>query len=184
LEIGVNTPAQPGFNWPNIKAEVKHGVDPEENTEATFKVTSDEFFKSIINQKYDFIFVDGLHTFQQCYRDIHNSLMYLNEGGTIMAHDTLPASEIAQRPDRVSDHWNGDVWKSIVKLRLVHNDIKVHTVDTDEGCTIIQKGEQNPLKLKDGINENYVYTYDAYLHNRKHMLNVISVDDFKKLYLE
>ena len=45
LEIGVNTPSQPGYNWIGVKAQSKTGVDP--NVDTTFKMTSDEFFQKI-----------------------------------------------------------------------------------------------------------------------------------------
>ena len=95
LEIGVNTPSQPGYNWIGVKIPVKHGVDP--NVETTFKMTSDEFFKNHIAQKYDIIFIDGLHLFEQVYKDIINSLLYLNDNGTIVVHDCNPLEEITQR---------------------------------------------------------------------------------------
>ena len=68
LEIGVNTPAQPGYSHDSIHVEIKHGVDP--NVETTYKMESDDFFKNHISQKYDIIFVDGLHLFEQAHRDI------------------------------------------------------------------------------------------------------------------
>ena len=181
LEIGVNNSNQPGYNWPKIEIELKHGVDPEVDT--TFKMTSDEFFKNHISQKYDFIFVDGLHIFDQCYRDIINSLNYLNENGTIMAHDTNPVSEITQRPIRESENWHGDVWKAIVKLRINRNDLEIYTVDTDEGCSLIRKGDQNCLKLKDNIKEEDVYEYNVFHQHKIKMINLISVSEFKEKYL-
>lgn len=181
LEIGVNTPAQPGYNWPQIKVDLKHGVDPEVDT--TFKMTSDEFFEKHVPQKYDFIFVDGLHIFDQCYRDIINSLNFLNENGTIMAHDTNPVSEIAQRAIRASPNWNGDVWKAIVKLRINRSDLQIHTVDTDEGCSLIRKGNQTPLKLKESTKEEDVYEYEIFRHNKVKMINLITIEEFKKIYL-
>jgi predicted O-methyltransferase YrrM len=134
LEIGVNTPNQPGYNWVGVSCETKHGVDPNVNT--TYCMTSDEFFSNHISQKYDIVFVDGLHLFEQAYRDIENSLSNLNENGIIVVHDCNPTSEITQRRERVSDAWHGDVWKAILKLRLEKKDINIHTVDTDEGCAI------------------------------------------------
>ena len=68
LEIGVNTPNQPGYNWIGVNCEIKHGVDP--NVDTTYRVTSDEFFEKHIKQKYDIIFIDGLHLFEQVYKDI------------------------------------------------------------------------------------------------------------------
>lgn len=181
LEIGVNTPAQPGYNWVNVKIDLKHGVDPEVDT--TYKMTSDEFFEKHISQKYDFIFVDGLHIFDQCYRDIINSLNYLNDNGTIMAHDTNPLSEITQRPERVTDIWHGDVWKAVVKLRLVNENVEIYTIDTDEGCSIIKKGKQELLKLKDDIKEEDMYHYEVLDAHRKKLLNLITTEEFVKKYL-
>lgn len=181
LEIGVNTPAQPGYNWPQIKVDLKHGVDPEVDT--TFKMTSDEFFEKHISQKYDFIFVDGLHVFEQCYRDIINALNHLNDNGTIMAHDTNPSSEISQRPIRESDSWNGDVWKAILKLRLENENVEIVTVDTDEGCSLIRRGKQKILNPKADVNSEDLYNYEVFQHNRRKILNMISVSDFKEKFL-
>src|SRR6266542_1178180 len=97
LEIGVNTPAQPGWSHDSIVVATKHGVDPNPKAKATFPVESDEFFASHIKQKYDIVFVDGLHIFEQAYRDIVNSLKWLNPGGIIVVHDCNPVKEITQR---------------------------------------------------------------------------------------
>lgn len=176
LEIGVNTPAQPGYNWDSIEIETKHGVDPAVDT--TFKVPSDEFFAKHVKQKYDIIFIDGLHIFEQVYRDIVNSLKWLNENGTIVVHDCNPTKEITQRPERASDVWHGDVWKSILKLRMEEPNITIYTVNTDEGCAVIQKGKQELFKL---VNKNIdPYTYHFFNNNRKDILNLISVNEFKK----
>lgn len=173
LEIGVNTPAQPGYSHNSIKVKLKHGVDP--NVDTTFKMESDIFFNTYINQKYDIIFVDGLHLYEQAYRDIINSLNYLNEGGTIVVHDCNPIREITQRRERASNAWHGDVWKAILKLRIENPNIILYTIDADEGCTIIQKGKQELFQTKE-IN---IYTWDFFNKNRKNILNLISVRQFR-----
>jgi hypothetical protein len=179
LEIGVNTPAQPGYNWVGVKVDTKHGVDP--NVDTTYRMESDEFFENHINQKYDIVFVDGLHIFEQVYKDIINSLENLNEGGIIVAHDCNPTEEITQRRVRANPGaWHGDVWKAIVKLRLENPELDVCTVDTDEGCGIIKKGSQELLKVDEGVN---TYEYSFLENNRKDVLNLISVDEFKQKYL-
>jgi hypothetical protein len=178
LEIGVNTPAQPGYNWSGINIETKHGVDP--NVDTTYRMESDEFFKNHIKQKYDIVFVDGLHIFEQAYRDIVNSLENLNEGGVIVVHDCNPVTEITQRRERASDAWHGDVWKSIVKLRIEEPNLEIYTVNTDEGCGIIKKGSQELLTVNEGIN---IYDYDFLEKNREKALNLISVDEFKDKFL-
>lgn len=175
LEIGVNTPAQPGYNWSGINAKLKHGVDP--NVETTFSVTSDYFFENIASIKYDIIFVDGLHIFEQSYKDIINGLQFLNDGGTIVVHDCNPINEITQRRERASDVWHGDVWKAILKLRTERSDLNIKTVDTDEGCAVIQMGKSSILNMEP------IFEYQFLEKNRKEILNLISVDEFIKLYL-
>lgn len=177
LEIGVNTPSQPGYNWVGVNVNVKHGVDP--NVDTTYRMTSDEFFKSHISQKYDIIFVDGLHIFEQVYRDIINSLNYLSPNGTIIVHDCNPVTEITQRRERASDAWHGDVWKAIVKLRMEEIRLTIHTVDTDEGCSIIRRGSQILLPVYS--NED-PYDYSFLERRRIQALNLISVEEFKKIY--
>ena len=178
LEIGVNTPAQPGYNWVGIKVPIKHGVDP--NVDTTYKMTSDEFFEKYITQKYDIIFIDGLHIFEQVYRDIINSLNNLNDNGIIVVHDCNPITEITQRRIRASDAWHGDVWKSIVKLRIENPEIDICTVNTDEGCGIIKKGKQELLVIDKNVD---VYDYKFLEENRKTALNLISVEKFKEKFL-
>jgi hypothetical protein len=179
LEIGVNTPEQPGYNWSGVEVELKHGVDPNVNT--TFRVTSDEFFEKYIKQKYDIVFVDGLHLFEQVYKDIINSLDNLNENGTIVVHDTNPIEEITQRRERASDAWHGDVWKAILKLRLENPNVEIDTVETDEGCTIIRKGNQTLLKpLHADID---FYQFNVLNVHRKKILNLISPEEFTAKYL-
>ena len=178
LEIGVNTPSQPGYNWVGVKIDIKHGVDP--NVDTTYRMTSDDFFENYITQKYDIIFIDGLHIFEQVYRDIINSLNNLNEGGIIVVHDCNPVTEITQRRVRASDAWHGDVWKAIVKLRIENSDLDICTVNTDEGCGIIKKGKQDLLFVNDNVN---VYDYSFLEENRKIALNLINVDEFIKKYL-
>lgn len=174
LEIGVNTPAQPGYSHEGIHVQTKHGVDP--NVDTTFRMTSDDFFATH-NTTYDIVFVDGLHTFEQAYRDIVNALNRLNGGGTIVVHDCNPTKEITQRPVRASSVWHGDVWKAILKLRMERADIEIYTVDTDEGCAIIRKGPQT--LYAPSPNDKELYTYNYFNIHRKEILNLISVETFR-----
>ncbi len=168
LEIGIGS----GLNFKNIRCSVKRGVDPSVKT--NFNMTSDEFFSSNKN-KYDIVFIDGLHIFEQVYKDILNALNILNENGTIIVHDCNPNQEWTQLRQSNDVMWHGDVWKAILKLRLSNQYIKLFTIDTDQGCCIITKGEQELLPNK---YENY--TYNFFEKNKKQILNLITIDDFLK----
>ena len=58
-------------------------------------MTSDEFFEQN-KEKFDIVFIDGLHHSEQVYKDILNSLNILNEDGTIICHDMNPTEEFRQ----------------------------------------------------------------------------------------
>ena len=173
LEIGVDT----GFNRRFCQYETYIGVDPNAATPATHHVTSDEFFRKN-KETFDIIFVDGLHEAEQVYKDIKNSLKVLNEGGTIVCHDMSPIQEIHQRVPRVTQIWNGDCWKAFLQLRTEHNDLTMRTVNTDWGCGIIQRGKQTKLKVVEPV------TYENLEINRNKWLNLITVEEFKDIYLK
>lgn len=182
LEIGVAD----GVNIERVTAKYKHGVDPGQEKYyskfselVTHKTTSDNFFAEIKDKNifYDFIFIDGLHHSDQVDKDIYNSLNHLSPEGIIMLHDANPSSFEAQLVPRIQIEWNGDVWKSIVKLRCNNPNVEVFTVDTDYGCAILRKGSQklyNKVPLAAALNWNY------FVPNRKELLNLISVEEFIK----
>lgn len=176
LEIGVNTPRQPDWNWPNVKISLKHGVDPNPKVHATFPVTSDEFFAKHAKMKYDIIFIDGLHLWEQAYKDMTNAIKFLEEGGTIVVHDCKPPSERSQSREHVKGEWSGDVWRAFMKLRMENPDIAMSTVDFNYGCGIIQKGRQELYKAD--VDPTTV-PYSYFKQNEKEILNLISLQEFK-----
>jgi tRNA G37 N-methylase Trm5 len=161
LEIGVQDPNS-CFNKINCKDKVS--VDPEPRGECSFIGTSDQFFFQN-NKKFDLIFIDGLHYSEQVVKDVLNSLKFLNEGGTIMCHDTLPTTEKMQWRYNHGEEWTGDVWKAIVALRTMNLNIVVKTINTDYGCTLIQEGKAEPL---------YVYApeWEDFLRNKEQWMNI------------
>ena len=48
-----------------------------------------DFFKNN-SQKFDFIFLDGLHDAYMVYQEIPAALKHLNDGGFILLHDYFP----------------------------------------------------------------------------------------------
>lgn len=141
LEIGCDNDRV----FSKIRVPFKIGVDPVSG--GNYRDTSDNFFK--INKKtFDIIFIDGLHEYDQVLRDITNSIKFLNNGGIILIHDTLPSSVHQQATLRYKKIWNGDVWKSIVNLRN-RKDIDVVTCRIDHGVSLVQKkSNENFLNLK------------------------------------
>jgi len=115
-------------------------------------LTSDVFFKNN-KDKFDCIFIDGLHTYDQCKKDVFNSLRFLNKDGIILIHDCLPTSFLKQTEVRLTGDWYGTVWKSMVELRTMDN-IETYTINCDCGIGVVQKKKStNRLILDKKINK-------------------------------
>jgi len=171
LEIGCDKDQ----SFSKIKISHKVGVDPISG--GTIRKTSDEFFKSN-KEKFDIIFIDGLHHYEQVIVDINNALSVLNDNGHILVHDCLPRTIAHQAIPRYRGSWNGDVWKSIVELRTKKY-LDVFTCEIDFGVGIIQKKiNSNLLKFK--IDNFKNLKFKDYYHRNKEFMNVISYSEALK----
>jgi SAM-dependent methyltransferase len=174
LEIGV----QRGQCGSKIKAaSEKWGVDPAPAWQARakysrfFTATSDDFFASLgSEEKFDVIFIDGLHHAEQTLRDTEHALEHLAPGGTIVLHDCNPLNELAQRVPREVGIWNGDCWKAMVQLRQ-RADVQAFTIATDHGLGIVRPGT-NPTPLR-GVPG--ALTYADLERDRQRLLGLIDV---------
>lgn len=175
LEIGTQNP---NSNFNKINCSNKISVEPfPEFDGIDFIGTSDEYFSQLgENEKFDLIFIDGLHHYEEVLKDVENSLKHLNENGSILCHDCLPTTEKMQIRDDHGGEWTGDVWKAMFLL-MSHDDLDVKIINTDYGCGLIRKGNQ----LKKEVDENNL-NYTFYSKNKNQILNIISVDKFNGMY--
>jgi len=129
-------------------------------------------------EKFDIIFIDGLHTEEQVLKDLHHAFACLATNGMIILHDCMPPDAWHQRnfsEYKEGENWNGDVWK--VALRTFNNsEHKCTLLDLDWGCGIIDTaGSQQPaLRLLPEVLEydlHYTWLIDycsniaAYIRN-------------------
>ena len=172
LEIGCNDDEL----FSRIKTKNKIGIDPVIG--GNMKITSDDFFMQN-KLKFDCVFIDGLHIYDQVKRDIVNSSKFLNDNGFILVHDCLPRSISSQAVPRYKLTWNGDVWKAIVDLRRDQN-LEIFTCLADEGISIIQnKKNSNILKIDKKISE---IKFKDFYYNHQEYMRIISFDQFKEKY--
>ena len=154
LEIGLEY----GSTFHAVNANVKFGVDPEPRTriskgrkDKVFIEDSDTFFSKNLG-KFDLIFLDGLHTFDQTYRDLRNSFLACANNGVIVVDDTVPSDTFSAIPDALEAYrlreesgivntgaWHGDVFKIPLLLsQLKFKDIKYATlIDLGNPKTVI-----------------------------------------------
>ncbi|MCP9837862.1 class I SAM-dependent methyltransferase [Cyanobium sp. N.Huapi 1H5] len=158
LEIGVET----GFTFFAVSAAFKTAVDPEflfdvpaakaENSNSEFhQITSDEFFATRHSEEnFDLVFLDGLHTWDQTYRDFCNTLLVTGSNSVIVLDDIFPSDVFSCNRDQVegmmmrqfmtgdaSNAWHGDTYKIIPLIQTFHPTLSY--------CTIISDG--NPQSL-------------------------------------
>lgn len=173
LEIGLDD----SKNFNLIRIPNKFSVDPcigeYSHAKPTHKMTSDEFFKNN-KDKFDIIFIDGLHESNQVYKDIINSLKVLNYNGSIICHDMNPFEEGQQVIPRQQKVWTGDCWKAWVKVKSEFDDLLMYVIDTDWGVGVIQnKLGEGKIEVDEDLN------FNNFMKNKNHWLNLITVMDFK-----
>lgn len=199
LEIGTDY----GSSFFSIQAKRKIAVDPhfklklrkkikaalvrllKFRKEMFFEVTSDEFFLNnsnlFDNRKLDVALVDGLHTYEQSLKDVLNILKYLDKGGFIVLHDCNPVAESEASPDHCrSGAWCGDVWKTIVHLRSLRNDLCVFVLDCDHGVGVVTRGKPHNM-LNYSPEDIRRMPYSELEANRAKLLNLKSenfLDEF------
>lgn len=155
--------------------------------ERLFRLTSDDFFVTkrnmLASNGIDVCFVDGLHTSEQSLKDVLNALEYLKPDGAILMHDCNPATEVmairATSIDEVSKMgipgwngaWSGDVWKAVVRLRSLRDDVDVFVLDCDTGVGVVTKGHSGSrLRYSEGEIEAMDYSFLA--AHRKELLDL------------
>jgi hypothetical protein len=143
-----------------VAAKYKVSVDPVEHI-AIFKIESDRFFA--LNQEcFDIIFIDGKHTKEQVLRDFDNALKWLGLDGSIVVHDCNPVKE------RDTDTAvNGTVWEAWARYRMCRPDLSMAVLDTDHGCGVIRRGQQELFPLVEGVDYNFLD------RNREKLLNLV-----------
>jgi hypothetical protein len=186
VEIGVRNPEE-CFNY--IQCESKIAVDPgvEGDFKVDFKLTSDEFFAQN-TQKFDLIFIDGLHIDDQVKKDIENSINAINPNGTIVLHDCNPPSLHHAREDYydfntpATVYWNGTVWKALVDFRAsaYAHKYECQVVNTDWGIGIIKASASS----KPIVNDNPFYAFRKFEQDRERYIGLISIEQFTAKYLD
>ena len=135
----------------------KVGVDPSRG--GTLRLTSDEFFASN-EDKFDVIFVDGLHEYKQVRRDAINAAACLRPGGWMAFHDFLPRTWREQHVPRLNRRWTGDCWKLAVEL-AASPDFDFRILKVDHGIGVVRPNTENPqlVDMRDSLLDAQLDTF-------------------------
>jgi Methyltransferase domain len=146
LEVGVFA----GSTFNAVTIPHRTGVDPRfqfdieavaDDQTVLKTMTSDEFFAELpIGETFDVIYLDGLHTLEQTYRDLCNSLIHSHQRTVILIDDTKPSDVYSAIPDfeKAIRHrraaggdspcWHGDTFKVVFAIHDFHPALNYRTI--------------------------------------------------------
>jgi len=169
LEIGCKDDTT--FN--QVKVERKIGVDPQRG--GTLRMTSDAYFADN-DEKFDLVFIDGLHEHEQVLRDFNNAMTRLNQNGTIVLHDCDPPSEERQRTpwNGKQRGWCGDCWRAYVSLRAIP-DVDAICTTFDMGMGIVRlRANTDLITIPKPVAE---LTWDDFVLNKEKWLRITPTEN-------
>jgi hypothetical protein len=197
LEIGY----QQGINYNKINIKNKTAVDPSplmnissndvdiingvyvEKKNNLYLIPSDLFFQKF-TYKYDIIFIDGLHTYEQVKNDFENSIKSLNPNGVIVLHDMNPddvnvnghiiSGEERAKSFNEGGQWNGDCFKLAIDIYNGLYNYKYVTLDMDNGCMAVFPFISREIYE----NKNITKDYKSLENDRVNILNLKTPIDF------
>ena len=152
---------------PNFQFDIQAAAANPANADAAYHaITSDAWFAGPgRDERFDLIFLDGLHLFDQTLRDLLHSVQRLKPGGAIVIDDVLPSSYGASLRDleesakfrRMSPGptepkaWMGDVFKLVFWIRDYLLDWRYATVTDNHGQLVLWRAprvaEVPPLEI-------------------------------------
>lgn len=116
-------------------------------------ITTDEFFSSLRDEKFDVIFVDADHTYTGVVKDFTNAIKHLNPGGIILVHDLVPKSKEHSTDEGGS--WNGSGFKMLAYFLEIGYPCAV--LDCDFGLTAFRSPQ--PIEFPESVQD---ITYEEF----------------------
>ena len=162
LEVGVLS----GLTFSKIEVKNKTAVDPKFSCDPKtlggyfFETTSNEYFETLDkNVKFDLIYLDGLHTFEQTLLDLLNSMQFLSPKGLIIVDDVYPSDYLASLPNHqlalelkarngdADRNWMGDVYRTIAFARKFLTNFNFATTEGPLKQTIFWRNNRTRNKI-------------------------------------
>lgn len=195
LEIGVEA----GFTFRRIKIDSRVAVDPnflfdysllESNTVHFYEVESDTFFRELdASTRYDLVFIDGLHTYEQVKKDLLNTLKHATKESIVVIDDTVPIDKFSSLPSQEECYrlrklsgfpddgsWHGDVFKLVHSLSLIRdNGLRIATlVDLVNPKTVVWRESGDWLRIAKEIKDTQVSYEELFKYGIPDSFNPIS----------
>jgi len=200
LEIGVEN----GITFSEVKVKSKHAVDiafkcnPSEMGGTFSEMPSNDFFATLEPQsKFDLIFLDGLHTFEQSLLDLLNSTKFLSQKGIMIVDNVFPSDYLASLSshklaidlkNKMNDsnrNWMGDVYKSIAFAEIFLPEFDFATTKISPIQTIFWRNRNARISsFRTGSIEKIARMDFADLIDNSEFLNFMTFEDIELLIEE
>jgi hypothetical protein len=167
LEVGVES----GVTFHALNAHRKVAVDPRfafqvpepRITQAVeyHEVLSDDYFGGLgpETEKFDVIYLDGLHTAEQTLRDILNSVEYLADNGVLVIDDVLPTTYSSslpsvddvllirshRPPEAADESWMGDIYRLVFFVESLMQGYSYATVKENHGQLVMWRAQRKSV---------------------------------------
>lgn len=161
------------------------GIDPDpqlqekaKNIAKVFRLTSDDFFathdlkEAIGEPHFSLAFIDGLHIWEQAFKDFINLERYADKKSIVLIHDCMALDRLSSERVRDSQFWSGDVWKVAVCLRKERPDLKMAMIPAfPTGLCIVAGLDPTNTKLSENFaayeKQYSALGYEDYLKHRE-----------------
>ena len=172
LELGLNC----GTNFNSLLIENKKSVDISfSDVIPTYLMTTNQFFEEN-KDKFDIIYIDADHEYNQVIKDYNNSVECINKGGIIFLHDLYPPNEEHTKPElcynsyKILNYFIENNYNIIINLDdygacSVFNPKKIDLSKFDHSVTygqIVERYSNSDLLLK---------SYNSFLEKFKEKIN-------------
>jgi len=103
-----------------------------------FHGSTTEFINNLSDEKFDLVFIDADHSYEQSMKDFAGVFPFVKDNGIIVLHDSYPPNEAHTGEGSAC----GDVWKTAWEIRTQWKNVcEIVTIPAEFGFSIIRKAE-------------------------------------------
>ena len=134
--------------------------------------------------KYDIVFVDPWHTYEQTMFDLKTALKFVSAKGIIVVHDCCPYSEDLVGPYKWGP-WCGQTYEAFIDFRYKHRELESFCLWADYGLGILSLSPKFNIKQEFAdYDKERVKRFEYFNKNKKELLNLVEADEFIKIIEE
>lgn len=128
--------------------------------------------------KYDIVFVDPWHTYEQSFMDLETALKLVSDTGIIVVHDCCPYTEELIGPYK-KGAWCGQTYEAFVNFRHKHKELESFCIYADYGCGLLSKVSRFNIEQSfEDYDKDKIGEWPYFNVNKTMLLNLIEPDEF------